>query len=306
MAKIAFVFSGQGAQYSGMGKSLYQCSQSAKSVFDAAEGIRPGTICQCFEAGKEELSITINTQPCVYLVDLAAAMALKEQGIMPNAVAGFSLGEIAALAFSGAFSYDNAFRLVVARAGFMHEASQNTRGAMAAVLKLDDQQIISLCSKIKNVYPANYNSPGQIVVSGHKDAVSEFIKEAKNMGGRAVPLAVSGAFHSPLMSPAAEKLAQVFNSFKPQEPRLPVYTNVTARPYPEDIKTLLCEQTQKPVLWQKTIENMVQDGIDTFIEVGPGKTLCGLIKKTVAGVRVYNVEDELSLKSTINALKGEN
>lgn len=306
MGKIAFVFSGQGAQYSGMGKSLYLCSEAAKSVFDMAEGIRPGTIKQCFEAGSEELSLTINTQPCVFLVDLAAALALKEQGIVPSAVAGFSLGEIAALAFAGAFSHENAFRLVAARAGFMHEASQNTAGAMAAVLKLGEEQIFDLCSRIKNVYPANFNSPGQIVVSGQKDAVSEFIKQAQGMGGRAVPLAVSGAFHSPLMAPAAEKLAEAFESFKPQAPRLPVYANVTARPYQEDIKTLLCEQTQKPVRWQKTIENMVQDGIDTFIEVGPGKTLCGLIKKTVPGARVFNVEDEQSLISTLNALKGEN
>ena len=279
MSKIAFVFSGQGAQAPGMGKELYDCSPAAKAVFDLADSIRPGTSQQCFEGTQEELNVTINTQPCLFACDLAAAKAAQERGIQPDCAAGFSLGEAAAVAFSGMLTEAEAFSMVCKRAELMNEAAQKNPGAMAAVMKLSPQQVETLCGPIENAWPVNYNSPKQTVVAASADTIDQVVEAASAQRGRAVKLAVSGAFHSPLMHSAADGLREYLASVSLREERLPVYANLTAEPYGEDKKETMAAQCENPVRWQKTIENMIANGVDTFIEVGVGKTLAGLIKK---------------------------
>lgn len=302
MSKIAFVFSGQGAQAPGMGKELYDCSPAAKAVFDLADSIRPGTSQQCFEGTQEELNVTINTQPCLFACDLAAAKAAQERGIQPDCAAGFSLGEAAAVAFSGMLTEAEAFSMVCKRAELMNEAAQKNPGAMAAVMKLSPQQVETLCGPIENAWPVNYNSPKQTVVAASADTIDQVVEAASAQRGRAVKLAVSGAFHSPLMHSAADSLREYLASVSLREERLPVYANLTAEPYGEDKKETMAAQCENPVRWQKTIENMIANGVDTFIEVGVGKTLAGLIKKINPEVTVYQIENKEGLDAAAEAL----
>lgn len=295
MGKTVFVFSGQGAQYPGMGKSLYEASPAARAVFDMAEAIRPGTIHQCFEGTQEELSVTINTQPCVFTADLAAAAAVAEKGIRPDYLAGFSLGEIAAIAFSGMLSYEEAFRLVCKRAEYMDAAANKTKGAMAAVLKLSPKKVEELCKNFQQAYPVNYNSPAQTVVAAAESEIDAFCNLVKENKGKAVKLAVSGAFHSPFMAEAAEKLAEYLESVEFKTPAIPVYANFNAQAYAGDYKALISAQVQNPVRWQTTIENLIQNGAERFIEVGVGKTLTGLIKKINSEVTAINIENKEGL-----------
>lgn len=302
MSKIAFVFSGQGAQAPGMGKELYDCSPAAKAVFDLADSIRPGTSQQCFEGTQEELNVTINTQPCLFACDLAAAKAAQERGIQPDCAAGFSLGEAAAIAFSGMLTEAEAFSMVCKRAELMNEAAQKNPGAMAAVMKLSPQQVETLCGPIENAWPVNYNSPKQTVVAASADTIDQVVEAASAQRGRAVKLAVSGAFHSPLMHSAADGLREYLASVSLREERLPVYANLTAEPYGGDKKETMAAQCENPVRWQKTIENMIANGVDTFIEVGVGKTLVGLIKKINPEVTVYQIENKEGLDAAAEAL----
>lgn len=302
MSKIAFVFSGQGAQAPGMGKELYDCSPAAKAVFDLADSIRPGTSQQCFEGTHEELNVTINTQPCLFACDLAAAKAAQERGIQPDCAAGFSLGEAAAIAFSGMLTEAEAFSMVCKRAELMNEAAQKNPGAMAAVMKLSPQQVETLCGPIENAWPVNYNSPKQTVVAASADTIDQVVEAASAQRGRAVKLAVSGAFHSPLMHSAADGLREYLASVSLREERLPVYANLTAEPYGGDKKETMAAQCENSVQWQKTIENMIANGVDTFIEVGVGKTLVGLIKKINPEVTVYQIENKEGLDAAAEAL----
>ena len=303
MGKIAFVFSGQGAQYTGMGRELYETSPAAREVLNNAEKIRPGTIEQCFTGSSEELLRTENTQPCIYCVDLAAAEALKEAGVSADMLAGFSLGEVAALTFSGAFTQETGFKLVCTRAELMQKASENITAGMAAVLKLSDDDVVKLCSDFENVYPVNYNCDGQVVVAGLKDQLEPFMLSVKEAGGRAMPLKVSGGFHSPFMQGAASVFADVLAAVQISDPGLPLYSNYAAKPYDGIIRELLTKQICNPVLWRQTVENMIEAGADTFIEVGPGKTLCGLISRISDKVRTLNVEDSASFEKTIKEVK---
>lgn len=304
MGKIAFVFSGQGAQAPGMGKELYECSAAAKAVFELCDSIRPGTSEQCFNGTKEELTVTANTQPDMFAVEVAAARALVEAGIQPDALAGFSLGEISALAFSDAVSLEDGFKLVCRRGELMQEASNAADSAMVAVVKLPPEKVEELAGQFDQVYPVNYNSPAQTVCAGLSSSMDGFKAAVKAAGGRALPLKVSGAFHSPFMSSAAKGLAEVLAPMEFAAPSCPLYSNVTAQPYEEgQFKDLLSRQVENPVRWQTIVENMIAAGVDTFIEVGPGKTLAGLIGKINSDVRALNVEDAESLKHTIEEVK---
>ena len=297
MGKIAFIFSGQGAQYSGMGKELYDASPAAKAVYDMADNVREGTSKQCFEGTTEELCKTVNTQPCVFTADLAAAYALVEKGIKPDCVAGFSLGEIAALAFSKMLSDEEAFKLVCKRGELIDKAATENPGAMAAVMKITPQQVEEICSKFDKTYPVNYNSPAQTVVATTSENADKFCEAVKEAGGRAKLLAVSGAFHSPFMAEAADGLAEYMENVDFSQPETVIYSDVTAKPYEGDYKALVKAQVESPVKWQTIVENMVADGVDTFIEVGVGKTLTGLVKRINGDVKAFKVETPADIEA---------
>lgn len=305
MGKIAFVFSGQGAQYSGMGKEFYENYPKIRALYDSADALRPNTSAQSFGGTAEELKQTENTQPCLYLADLSAAIALEEEGIRADLVAGFSLGEIAALAFAGAYSHEKGFDLVCRRGEIMAKATANTpiETAMCAVLKLDKDTVCALAGEFDGLYPVNFNCASQTVVSGAKSTMPDFEKRVKEAGGRVVPLAVSGAFHSPYMDDAAKEFEKLLEKTDFSSPIIPVYANFTAKPYSDTIIDELKMQMNHPVRWQETVEAMIDDGVDTFIEVGAGKTLYNLIKKISDKVAVYNVENAASLAETVKAVK---
>ncbi|MGN1097681.1 MAG: ACP S-malonyltransferase [Clostridia bacterium] len=305
MGKIAFVFSGQGSQYTGMGKELCEISPAAKTVFEGADAVRPGTSAMCFEGSKEELSQTVNTQPCMYCVDLAAAEALREGGVTPHCVAGFSLGEIPAVVFSGMLDNADGFRLVTLRGEYMNDAALKEGGGMAACVKLKNQVVEEIAAKYNKIYPVNYNCPGQLVVAGAKEELPAFSADIKAAGGRAIPLAVSGAFHSPFMAEAAQRLYADMEKMDFKAPEIEIYSNYTAKPYEGSPAELLREQIQNPVQWQNIVEAMIESGVDTFVEVGPGKTLSGLIAKINPDVKVLNVENKETLQAALAELKGE-
>lgn len=297
MGKIAFLYAGQGAQYPGMAKDLYEEIPEVKELLDAAEAIRPGTLSQMFAGTEEELKRTDNTQPCVFLADLAAATALRAKGIKPDVVAGFSLGEIAAIAEAGVLDAEDAFRLVVSRGARMQAASHTIEGSMIAVLRMDAGELRGLCAEY-GVYPVNFNCPGQIVVSGEKERVDALKAVLTEKGTRFVELAVGGPFHTPYMKEASEGLREDLAKLPVTAPKLPLYSNRTAQPYPDDaesIRNTLAEQICNSVLWEDTIRNMAEAGVDTFIECGPGKTLAGLVKKTLSGVTICSVGDVAAL-----------
>ncbi|MBQ8893881.1 MAG: ACP S-malonyltransferase [Clostridia bacterium] len=284
MGKIAFVFSGQGDQYPGMGKELFEKYPAAAAVFELCDRIRPGTSLQCFEGTEEELKETQNTQPCLFAMELAAASVLLEKGIRPDALAGFSLGEVVAATVSGLFDTETGFRLVCRRGELMQREAEKFDTSMAAIVKLAPEQVEELCSHYGEVYPVNFNCPGQITVSGLSSQMPDFFAEVKAAGGRAIPLKVKGAFHSPFMEQAAEAFAEELAKAELKERETVLYSNMTAMPYTEDAAGLLSRQICSPVQWEKLIRNMMAEGVDTFIEIGPGRTLTNMIKKIDPGV----------------------
>lgn len=310
MGKVAFLFAGQGAQHPGMGAGIVAASPAARAVFDAADSVRPHTFEQCCQGTKEELSQTANTQPCVFATDLACARALEERGAEPDVVAGFSLGEVAALTFAGAFSDKKGFELVCRRAELMAAAASAHPGAMRAVVKLDAARVEELAAEAGektdgDCWPVNYNNPMQTVVAGSPAACEKLDELVREAGGRAMKVAVSGAFHSPYMADAAAGLAAALDGSEPAATRVPVLANRTARPYPADPKAaaeLLSAQVANPVRWTDTIRTMAADGVDIFVEIGPGKTLSGLVKRTLEGACIYNVETPEELEATVSAL----
>lgn len=295
MGSVAFLFAGQGAQHLAMGVDLIEASPAAAEVFAIADEVRPGTSEQCRSASKEELSRTENTQPCVFVHDLAAAAALRERGVVPAACAGFSLGEVAALTFAGAFDARAGFELVCERAALMAAAAERHPGGMRAVIKLDAEPVENLAAQAgEDCWPVNYNSPQQTVVAGAPDALQTLDVLVKEAGGRAMKVAVSGAFHSPYMAEATCGLAAYIEAGHAPSPLLiPVVANMTAAPYPADPQAasdVLAQQVSHAVRWVDTLHALQDQGIDTFIEVGPGKTLSGLVKRTLSDVCVYSCE----------------
>ena len=305
--KIAFLFSGQGAQYSGMMKDIAENCSAAGKAFETADQTLGRSISSlCFDGTQEELNLTHNTQPCVLAADLAAYQAISAAGIKPDAVAGFSLGEYATLVAAGAIRMDDVFPLVQKRADYMQEAVPVGHGAMAAVMKLSAKEVEGLCKEVEGyVEPANYNCPGQIVVSGENDAVDQLLVIAKERKIRAMKLPVSAPFHCRMMSPAAEKLGSELSKTVIATPSVPVYMNVDAEQEnsPEQIREKLFLQAKSPVRWEATLRNMMRDGIDTFIELGPGKTLSGFVKKTLSDVTILSVTDMETLENTLNVLR---
>ena len=306
---IAFLFSGQGAQYPGMMKDIAEIIPEAKEVFSIADKALDRNISDlCFEGVQEELNLTHNTQPCVLASDLAAYKAIVAEGIQPDAVAGFSLGEYAALVAAGVIDIGDVFPLIQKRADYMQKAVPVGKGAMAAVMKLSGEEVEALCEEVEGyVIPANYNCPGQIVVSGEADAVDKLCELAKDRKIRAMKLAVSAPFHCALMAPAADRLKEPLLETGFSIPAVPVYMNVDARVEkdPEMIREKLVMQAMSPVRWEETLRNMAEAGVDTFVELGPGKTLAGFVKKTFSdGVRFFNVTDLETLKGAVEAIKG--
>lgn len=301
MAQVAFVFAGQGAQYPGMGRELYESSSAARAVFDRAEEIRPGTLDMCFSGTSEELTKTINTQPCLFAMDWACAAAAVEAGAQPSMCAGFSLGEVAAAGFAGAMDFDQSFRFVIRRAEEMQACAEKVQGAMGAVLRLTSAQVEDICREFEGgAYPVNYNCPGQTVVACRAEIFDALAARVAAEKGRMMRLKVGGAFHTPWMESASRALAEYLAGQRLKKPDLPLYANLDARPYGENAAELLSRQVCNPVRWQQTIENMAD--ADLFVELGAGKTLSGLIKKTLPQARVCNVEKPEDIEKLKEAL----
>lgn len=300
--KIALLFAGQGAQYSGMGRDLYQYNAAARAVFNLAEQVRPDLCELCFEGTAEQLRQTENAQPAIFTVDMAAAAALAAAGLKPAMLAGFSLGELAALTFAGSLSLTDGLRLVGERGRLMQMAGEQNPSAMLAVLKLADKRVEELAAAYSRVYPVNYNAPGQLIVAGSAGEIEAFGEDVRRAGGRVMPLPVSGGFHCPFMSEAAAGFAELLPGFKLEQPNLPLYANYHAQPYAGDVAETLVKQITNPVLWQATIERMAKGGAHIFVEVGPGRTLTNLVARILPEARVYNVEDKESLEKTVEEL----
>ena len=277
----AYVFPGQGAQFVGMGKDLYESDALAKGLFDKANEILGYKITDImFDGTDEDLRQTKVTQPAVFLHSVITALCMGDD-FKSDMVAGHSLGEFSALVAAGALSFEDGLRLVYARAMAMQACCEKVPGTMAAIINLPDETIEKVCSEIEGVVvPVNYNSPGQVVISGEVDAVKEACTKLKEAGAkRALPLAVGGAYHSPLMEPARVELAAAIEKAEFKAPCCPIYQNVDAKPYtdPVEIKKNLLAQLTSPVRWTQTVKNMIADGMTEFTECGPGQVLTGLI-----------------------------
>lgn len=309
MGKVAFLFSGQGAQSVGMGKQIAEAYKSADTIFDQASEVLGFDIKKMiFEGDDETLKITENTQPCIVTTSIACLQPLLEKGIKPDVVAGLSLGEYSAHVAAGTISIGEAVALVRKRGKYMQEAVPLGVGAMAAILGLENDKVVEVCKEASStgiVEPANFNCPGQVVVAGEVKAVEKAIELAKDKGAkRAMMLPVSAPFHCSLLKPAGEKLAAELEKIELKDMKIPVVTNVTAE-YILDkskVKDLLIRQVSSPVYFEESVRKMIDDGVDTFIEIGPGKTLIGFVKKINKDVKTLNVEDLESLNNTLKEL----
>lgn len=310
MSKIAFIFPGQGAQKTGMGKDFYEQSQRAAEIYDAAskrlkEEMEIDIRTLCFDEN-DKLDQTAYTQAALVTTCLAMARTLEEKGVRADVTAGLSLGEYCAIAVAGGMSDLDAVWAVRKRGVLMEEAVPTGVGAMAAVLGLSAEQIEKVTEEIKGVTVANYNCPGQVVITGETDSVDAAKEKLLECGAkRVLPLNVSGPFHSPMLKEAGEKLSEVLDQIHFHELELPYVTNVTAEPITDICKTkeLLKEQVAASVRWQQSMERMIEDGVDTFIEIGPGKTLAGFLKKINRTVTVMNIsciEDVDKVASAVN------
>jgi [acyl-carrier-protein] S-malonyltransferase len=312
MAKLAFIFPGQGSQAAGMGKELAAAFPAARQVFDAVDaalGEKLSTL--CFEGPEDQLKLTANTQPAILTVSAAAAAVLEEQGIRPELVVGHSLGEYSAYVCAGALGAADAARAVRARGTFMQEAVPAGQGAMAAVLGLDPEKVRAVCEAAeretgKVCSPANYNEPAQTVIAGDASAVEHAAARLKEAGAkRVLPLPVSAPFHCALMAPVRARLEPVLRQIAWAAPRFPVVTNVEAKPNGDvgRIVPLLVEQVTAPVRWIECVQELARQGVTRVVEVGPGKVLSGLVKRIAPEIESFQVSDPASLEKTLAALR---
>ncbi|WCK53015.1 ACP S-malonyltransferase [Aneurinibacillus sp. Ricciae_BoGa-3] len=312
MGSIAFVFPGQGAQFVGMGRELYESEAAAKAVFDEADealGFSLSTL--CFEGPEEDLRLTANTQPAILTASTAVWRVLMDKiGVKPAYTAGHSLGEYSALVAAGALNFKDAVQIVRARGQYMEDAVPAGQGAMSAILGMERGPLAEICGEVADSgYPvqlANLNCPGQIVISGSAKGVEEAGARAKEAGAkRAIPLNVSGPFHSSLMKPAADKLQDTLASYTINDAQTEVIANVSARPVKvqDDIRSALIEQVASPVLWEDSVRFMLKAGVEVFVELGPGSVLSGLVKKVDRKAKTIAISDSATLETALEELK---
>lgn len=307
--KIAFIFPGQGAQYTGMGKEIYKKYSEARDVFDEASEVLKFDIAKlCFEGPDEELMKTENTQPAILTVCVALTKVMQKKGINADVTAGLSLGEYSSLVLSGAIEFKDAVKLVKNRGKYMQEVVPMGVGAMAAIMGLENNIVEDICKKASDlgiVEPANYNCPGQLAIAGEVKAVEKAIELAKEKGAKkAVLLPVSAPFHCSMLKQAGELLKYDLENISINELTIPVISNVTAQYVKSaDVKDLLIKQVSHSVLWEQSIKRMIDDGTDTFIEIGPGKTLTGFMRRIDKSKAAYNFEDEETLTKILTSLE---
>jgi [acyl-carrier-protein] S-malonyltransferase len=309
MGKVAFVFPGQASQYPGMGKELADKYPAARAVFDEADktlGISVSKM--CFEGTEDELKLTANTQPCILTVSVAVQRVLAEKGLTPDFVAGHSLGEYSALVAAGALKFGDAVAIVRKRGTYMQEAVPAGAGAMAAILGLSPAVVADACKRAAEgevCAPANLNSPDQTVISGHAGAIKRAVELASQLGAkRAVILAVSAPFHSALMQPAQDRLAADLKKTEFSDLKMPLVTNVDADTIStgDEAREALIRQVSMPVRWEESVRMLIDEGVNTFVEAGPGKVLTGLLRQIERSVTTLNVEDEKSLATTLDRI----
>ncbi|MCL1846101.1 MAG: ACP S-malonyltransferase [Defluviitaleaceae bacterium] len=293
MNKTAIVFAGQGAQKVGMCADLYEKFESVQIIFDALD---PKVKKIIFEGPQDALNLTINAQPALFAADLACAAALKEYSIEADGAAGFSLGEIPALVYCGILDFNQGLDFINFRANAMQKCAEKNKGGMAAVIGLEAEAVVSVCEEVDGAFPANFNCGNQTVVAFSENAYDALVQAVSSRKGKLLKLAVSGAFHCPLMDEAAEEIKHFLRKKNFITATKPIFSNVTAQTY-GDPAELLSRHVNNPVKWHETIENMIHAGFGTFIEAGPGKTLAGLIKKINPDVKVFNISDLKSLES---------
>lgn len=307
MSKIAFIYPGQGAQKAGMAEDFYENSQSAREIFDNATRLLNIDMKElCFEEN-DRLDITEYTQAALVTAYLAMTRVLEESGLCPDAAAGLSLGEYAAIAVAGGMSFEDAIKTVRYRGILMQNTVKPGVGAMSAIIGMDYEDIEKIIENIEDVTIANYNCPGQIVITGKTEGVNKANEMLKEAGARrCVLLNVSGPFHSPMLKEAGRNLRAELDKIEFDKLKVPYYTNVTAKRIEniEETKELLEKQVYSPVRWQQSVENMIADGVDTFVEIGPGKTLAGFMKKINKAVKVYNIQKFEDVDLTVKEIKG--